>query len=52
MCVCDGSFVLRIVLCIVGGGVNDNDGICEVVLLHVAECALECECFVLSDVVM
>ena len=29
MGVCAGSVVLSIVLCVVGGGVNDDDGVCE-----------------------
>ena len=35
---------------VVGGGVNNDDVVCEVVVLHVGECALKCECFVFYDV--
>ena len=37
---------------VVGGGVNNDDVVCEVVVLHVGECALKCECFVFYDVVL
>ena len=37
---------------IVSGGVDDDDVVCEVVILHVVECALKCECFVFLYVVL
>ena len=42
--VCAGSVVLSVVLCIVGGGVYDDDGVCEICFLHVVERTLQCEC--------
>ena len=37
---------------IVSGGVDDNNVTGKVVCLHVGKCALKCERFVLSDVVL
>ena len=47
-----GSVVLSVVLCIVGGGVNDDDGVCQIRFSHVVECALQCKCLVQFDVVV
>ena len=38
--------------CVVGGCVDDDDIISEVVVLHVVECALKCECLVFCDFVL
>ena len=43
---CAGSVVLSVVLCIVGCGVDDDDGVCQISFLHVVECALQRKCLV------
>ena len=51
MCFGAGCVILPVMFCVVGGCVNDDDGVCEVVGFHVVECALKSECFVHCDFV-
>ena len=52
MCFGAGCVILTVMFCVVGGCVNDDDGVCEVVGFHMVECALKSECFVHCDFVL